>query len=89
MTKIRGYNLFKQGSSPDFDFISTMNRFSSAVGFRPDLKRNLLMFLVEMAIADGDFHEVEENILRKVAKAINIDMKVLSVCWICDSKFYR
>ena len=73
--RLEAITFFKQGSSPDFDFISTMNRFSSAVRFRPDLKRNLLMFLVEMAIADDDFHEVEENILRKVAKAINIDMR--------------
>ena len=68
-------NFFKQGSSSDFDFSLTMSRFSTAVRFRSDLKRNLLMFLVEMAIADDDFHETEEDILREVARAININMQ--------------
>ena len=51
-----------------------LSTFSTAVRFRADLKQNLLMFLVEMAIADDEFHASEEAILRRVARSIGIEM---------------
>ena len=54
---------------------AVLAKFVSAARFRADLKRNLLMFLVEMAIADDDFHASEEAVLRRVATAIHIDMR--------------
>lgn len=66
---------FQQGAAADFDIQAVLAKFISAMRFRADLKRNLLMFLVEMAIADDDFHTSEEAVLRRVASAINIDMR--------------
>ena len=66
---------FKQGTSADFDMAALLSTFSSAVRFRADLKQNLLMFLVEMAIADDEFHASEEAILRRVAQSIAIEMR--------------
>lgn len=69
----RAIELFKQGTLADFDLSADLRQFSAAARFRPDLKRNLLLFLVEMAMADGDLHAKEETILRRVAEQINID----------------
>lgn len=67
--------LFKQGAAADFDMQSTLAEFVTAARFRPDLKRNLIMFLVEMAMADEELHNTEESMLRRVATALNIDMR--------------
>ena len=64
---------FKAGVSADFDLPATVSRFAQATRFRADLKRNLLMFLVEMAMADGELHSGEEALLRRVATALNIE----------------
>lgn len=66
---------FKQGSGADFDMQATLHKFAAEARFRADLKRNLLMFLVEMAMADDELHANEESMLRRVATAINIDMR--------------
>lgn len=66
---------FKAGSSAEFDMHLALDKFAAAARLRADLKRNLLMFLVEMAMADGDLHANEEAMLRRVAQAINIDMR--------------
>ena len=66
---------FKHGTSADFDMTALLSTFSTAVRFRADLKQNLLMFLVEMAIADDEFHASEEAILRRVARSIGIEMR--------------
>ncbi len=65
--------LFKEGTGADYDMQATLSRFVAASRFRGDLKRNLIMFLVEIAIADGEIHINEEDMLRRVANAINID----------------
>ncbi|NNL56390.1 MAG: co-chaperone DjlA [Pseudomonadales bacterium] len=64
---------FKQGSNADFALEQTLQEFASSSRFRPDLKRNLLVFLVEMAMADADLHEAEEQLLRRVAAGLHID----------------
>jgi DnaJ like chaperone protein len=66
---------FQQGASANFDLQAVLAKFVTAARFRADMKRNLLTFLVEMAIADDDFHASEEAVLRRVASAINIDMR--------------
>lgn len=64
---------FKYGSSERFDLDQSLRRFTAAGRFRPDLKRNLITFLVEMAMADGELHSDEEAVLRRVAMDIGID----------------
>ena len=66
---------FQSGVSADFDMHELLAQFSKAARFRPDLKRNLLMFLVEMAMADGELHVREEALLRKVASGLNIEVR--------------
>lgn len=64
---------FKSGSSADFDLGKLLHEFTGAARFRPDLKRNLIMFLVEMAMADDELHAAEELVLRNVAAGLHID----------------
>ncbi|MGB5324315.1 MAG: co-chaperone DjlA [Pseudomonadales bacterium] len=64
---------FKRGASADFSLPQAVQEFASASRFRPDLKRNLLVFLVEMAMADADLHEAEANLLRRVASELHIE----------------
>ncbi len=66
---------FKRGSSADYDLQAELRIFADAARFKPDLKRNLVTFLVEMAMADGVLHGNEEAMLRRVAEAINIEMR--------------
>ena len=69
----RAIENFKLGSQADFSLDATLQEFSAASRFRPDLKRNLLVFLVEMAIVDDNLHAAEELLLRKVATGLHID----------------
>jgi DnaJ like chaperone protein len=66
---------FQLGSSAEFDLRQCLQSFAAAARFRPDLKRNLLVFLVEMAMADGELHAAEERVLRAVATHLHIDMR--------------
>jgi len=66
---------FQQGSSSDFNLQQCLQNFAAAARFRPDLKRNLLVFLVEMAMADDELHDAEELVLRAVATHLHIDMR--------------
>ena len=62
-------------TTADFDFPATLKKFSAAARFRADLKRNLIVLLLEVAMADGLLHRAEEDILRRVAAALHMDMR--------------
>lgn len=66
---------FKEGSDAGFNRHVLLQNFVGAARFRPDLKRNLIMFLVEMAMADDEIHSAEEQLLREVAEALSIDAR--------------
>lgn len=66
---------FQRGTQADFNVQSLLSSFAGAARFRPDLKRNLIVFLVEMAMADGELHAEEERVLRSVAAQLNIDAR--------------
>ena len=69
----RAIGYFKQGSAPEFDLHACLAKFNTAVRFRVDLKRNLIIFLVEMAMADDELHSQEEAALRQMAQGLGID----------------
>ncbi len=58
---------FKQGADPDFDLGQTYARFMRVCGHTRDLKQVLLVYLIIMAHADGNFHPAEEALLTDVA----------------------
>lgn len=65
--------LFKRGAEPDFDIGPTYQRFMSVCGHTKNLKEVLLVYLIVMALADGEFHPAEEAVLFDIAGRIGYD----------------
>ena len=59
--------LFKQGADPSFDITPTYQRFMSVCGHTRHLKQVLLVYLIVMALSDGDLHPAEETLLGEIA----------------------
>ena len=64
---------FKQGAEPDFDIGPTYQRFMSVCGQTRNLKYVLLVYLLVMALADGQFHPAEEAMLFDIAGRVGYD----------------
>lgn len=58
---------FKRGSASDFDITSTLDTFMNTCGQTLNLKQVLVMYLSVMALADGQLHPSEEQLLKTVA----------------------
>ena len=64
---------FKQGAEPGFDIGTTYQRFMSVCGQTRNLKYVLLVYLVVMALADGELHPAEEAVLFDIAGRVGYD----------------
>jgi len=58
---------FKAGSRADFSLDQVMQRFVNICGRQNNLKRSLLNYLITLALADGELHPSERQVLQKVA----------------------
>ena len=63
----KAIELFKRGSQDGFSVDATMDGFMAVCGRQNNLKRALLDYLVSLAIADGELHQAEQDVLRKIA----------------------
>ena len=61
---------FKQGSAADFDIRETIKEFNQSCGQTLNLPEVLLVFLVVIALADGDFDAKEEGLLNDIARQL-------------------
>jgi DnaJ like chaperone protein len=68
--KREAIRLFKIGADPDFNPEATLHTFREFCGNRPQLKQMLMVYLINTALADGQFDEKEEDALREVAKGL-------------------
>jgi len=64
---------FKQGADPEFDIAPAYRRFISVCGHTRHLKQVLLVYLIVMALADGDLHTTEEALLGDIAGRLGYD----------------
>jgi DnaJ like chaperone protein len=64
---------FKRGAEPGFDIGPTYQRFMSVCGQTRNLREVLLVYLLGMALADGQFHPAEEAVLFDIAGRIGYD----------------
>lgn len=64
--------LFKQGAEQDFNSESTLQTFKQTCGRQRNLIQMLIMYLVNMAMADGQIDSSEEAVLKKVASSLGI-----------------
>ncbi|MDD2686185.1 MAG: co-chaperone DjlA [Gallionella sp.] len=58
---------FKQGSDPAFELDRTYKKFMAICGHTRNLKEVLLVYLIVMAHADGEFHPAEDALLSDIA----------------------
>lgn len=61
---------FKKGSASDFDIEPTFKKFLSVCGQTRNLKEVLLVYLIVMALADGQLHPAEEALLTDIASRL-------------------
>jgi DnaJ like chaperone protein len=60
--------LFKKGAAPDFDIRPALNEFMAVCGHTNSLRQMLLVYLIVMALADGNLDPSEENLLKEIAQ---------------------
>ena len=58
---------FKQGADPALDFDAAYKKFMSVCGNTRNLKHVLLVYLIVIALADGEVHPEEETVLIDIA----------------------
>lgn len=69
--KREAIRLFKLGSAQDFDPYETLDNFRATCGKRTQLVQMLIVYLLNTAMADGDFDSDEEAAIRNIARQLN------------------
>lgn len=64
---------FKRGADPAFDPEPIYRRFISVCGQTRNLTQTLLVYLIVIALADGDLHSTEESALAEIAGHLGYD----------------
>lgn len=65
-------DLFKEGSAGDFDPDAQLAEFRRVCGRRANLVQMLLVYMINIALADGELHDEEVRVLRQVAAGLGI-----------------
>jgi DnaJ like chaperone protein len=71
--RMQAITLFKRGAEPAFDLDEAYTRFMSVCGHTRHLKQVLLVYLIVMALADGQIHQAEESLLADIATRLGYD----------------
>jgi len=66
-------DMFKKGSAADFDYQAQLTKFMAICGSTHDLKQMLLVYLIVMAMSDGNIDEAEEALLKNIADTLGFD----------------
>ncbi len=69
--KREAIRLFKMGSADDFDPYQTIDNFRATCGKRVQLVQMLIVYLLNTAMADGNFDNDEEAAIRHIAQQWN------------------
>ena len=67
--------LFKRGAAADFQLEPQIAIFLRKTALQPELRQTLLEYLVAFALADGELHDVELDILQRVATYLGFDRR--------------
>lgn len=65
--------LFKQGAAKGFEPEQVLQEFRARCGRNHNLVQMLLTYLVNLALADGQFDAAEERVLREVAAGLGVN----------------
>jgi len=63
----KAIEVFKRGTNSDFELNEQLDHFTRVCGRATNLKQLLVMYLVNIAMADGDFGDAEEGLLRDIS----------------------
>ena len=63
---------FKTGSQADYVIEPLLKEFNEVTAASPNLKQMLMVYLVRVALADGQLHPNEADVLQKIAQNIGI-----------------
>ena len=63
----RAIDLFQGGAKNDFSLDQTMQSFMGVCGRYNNLKKQLISYLISLAMADGNLHSAEQAVLERVA----------------------
>lgn len=69
--------LFKEGSETDFDIDACLQDFRQLAGKRMQLRNMLLVYMVELALADGSIDAVERDVLTRVGMGIGYSRAII------------
>jgi len=64
--------LFKLGAEPSFNLQQQVLEFRQVCGRHPNLIQMLMVYLVNVAMADGRLHDKEEQVLRQIAQGVGL-----------------
>ena len=62
--------LFKEGAAPEFDLNASLSAFQGLGRQSPNLSQMLLVYLVNLAMIDGELDDAEHRILQQVADSL-------------------
>jgi DnaJ like chaperone protein len=65
--RLEAIELFQVGAKAEYSMDEGMESFMAVCGRHNNLKRQLLNYLISLALADGELHDGEHGVLRKVA----------------------
>lgn len=61
---------FKTGSTSDYKIESLIQEFNAATATSPNLKQMLMVYLLRVAVADGELHQNETTLIRSIAQQL-------------------
>ena len=64
--------LFKQGATPECSISEQLQQFNQQCRRYPNLSRQLLNYLLSLALADGQLSSQEESLLKEIAQSLGI-----------------
>ena len=73
----RAIELFKQGSSADFQLEPAINAFIEVCGRQRQIQQTLLFFLISLALADHTIDDAEQAALQKIASLLGVPPRAL------------
>ncbi len=74
--RTKAIDLFKKGSASDFDYKAQVTKFMAVCGKTHDLKQMLLVYLIVMAMSDGNIDQSEEKLLQNIAQELGFNAQV-------------
>ena len=78
-TSTRAIELFRQGVSQEINLTEQLQHFNEVCGNTRSLKQTLFQYLITISWADGDLHNKELELLRKIGRLLHFSTYELNI----------